>query len=225
MLTFTPLTGSGVRVAGGPKPVAIFPSKPAAADVNLLVSPEEEFTEGVVSWPGEYDIAGMTVRGIGHLDGQEVSYLLDVDGVRSAFPASPLQEWKDEDIERLGDVHILVLPAENPKASQKLVEDVDPRMLIIVAGKEMPRFAPFTPLSMQPAQITISDPVYGTQIINDPVILEIINTPELIDNSEYPLLMAVGKLRRNLSLCIVYKHIEKGLKIITFFPAKRGRYE
>lgn len=136
MLTFTPLTGSGVRVAGGPKPVAIFPSKPAAADVNLLVSPEEEFTEGVVSWPGEYDIAGMTVRGIGHLDGQEVSYLLDVDGVRSAFPASPLQEWKDEDIERLGDVHILVLPAENPKASQKLVEDVDPRMLILVAGKD-----------------------------------------------------------------------------------------
>ena len=49
--------------------------------------------------------------------------------------------------------------------------------------------------------------------------------PDLIDNSEYPLLMAVGEINRDLSLCVIYKFVENGVKIITFFPAKRGRYE
>jgi hypothetical protein len=57
------------------------------------------------------------------------------------------------------------------------------------------------------------------------IIKKILDKPDLIDNSEYPILMAVGRLRVNLSLCIVYKFTEKDLRIITFFPAKRGRYE
>ena len=57
------------------------------------------------------------------------------------------------------------------------------------------------------------------------LIKTILNKPDLIDNGEYPVLMAVGRLARNLSLCIVYKFTGKGLRIITFFPAKRGRYE
>ena len=57
------------------------------------------------------------------------------------------------------------------------------------------------------------------------LIKRILNKPSLIDNSEYPILMAIGELNRNLSICVVYKFTEKGLKIVTFFPAKRGRYE
>lgn len=132
MLTFSSLGGSGIRITGGAIVAAVFPEKPVAASINLLPVPEEGWQEGVVSWPGEYDYNGVTVRGIGQQDGQQVSYLVEADDVRCAFPSSPLQEWKDEDIERLGGVHILVLPAENPKVSQKLLEDVDPRMLILV---------------------------------------------------------------------------------------------
>ena len=134
MLTLSSLGGTGVRIAGGAKNLSVFPAKPNASDINLLPAPEEELKEGMVSWPGEYDYAGITVRGIGQMDGQQISYLVEVDSTRCAFPASPLQEWKDEDIEKLGDVHILVLPAENPKLSQELLEDVDPRMLILVPG-------------------------------------------------------------------------------------------
>ncbi len=134
MLTLSHLGGSSVRITGGPKVVSVFPEKPNTSDINLLPSPEEDLKEGVVSWPGEYDYAGITVRGIGQVEGQQISYLVDVDGTRCAFPSVPLQEWKDEDIERLGDVHILVLPGENSKVSQKLLEDVDPRMLVLVPG-------------------------------------------------------------------------------------------
>lgn len=134
MFTLSPLSGSGVRMTGAEKALSIFPAKQRPDDINLISAPEESMTEGVVSWPGEYDMAGITIRGIGHSDGQQVSYLVENDGIRCAFPSTPLQEWKDEDIERLGDVHILVLPAENPKACQKLLEDVDPRMLVIIPG-------------------------------------------------------------------------------------------
>lgn len=135
MLTFSSLGGQGIRITGGSKPVSVYPMKKTEGDVTILPAPEEEMTESTVSWPGEYDYAGITVRGIGHSDGQQISYLVDVDGTRCAFPSSPLQEWKDEDVEKLGDVHILVLPAESPKVAQTLLEDVDPRMLILVPGK------------------------------------------------------------------------------------------
>ena len=62
--------------------------------------------------------------------------------------------------------------------------------------------------------------------ITGDVIKETVRAPEVIDNSQYPLLRAVKKLTGDLSLCVIYK-IVKGekIKIITFFPARRGRYE
>lgn len=135
MLTISYTGGSSFRISGGPKALSAYPEKIVAGDVTLLAAPEEEMSENTVSWPGEYDYAGITIRGIGQADGQQVSFFADVDGIRCALPSSPLQEWKDEDIEKLGDVHILVLPAENPKVAQKLLEDVDPRMLILIPGK------------------------------------------------------------------------------------------
>jgi len=35
----------------------------------------------------------------------------------------------------------------------------------------------------------------------------------------------VGALDKNHSLCVVYKTKGEDIKIITFFPAKKGRYE
>lgn len=135
MLTFSHLGGQGVRITGGAKPVSVYPPKINAADISLMPAPEEDQRENVVSWPGEYDYAGITIRGIGHSEGQQVSDVVEIDGVRCAFPSSPLQEWTDADIGKMGDVHILVLPAENPKVAQSLLEDVDPRLLILVPGK------------------------------------------------------------------------------------------
>lgn len=54
---------------------------------------------------------------------------------------------------------------------------------------------------------------------------QVIKKPEIIDNSERPVLIAVGKLSDKLSLCVAYKKTGAGVKVITFFPAERGRYE
>ena len=136
VLTFTSLGGHSLRITGGQKAVSVFPGKNAEGDMNLLPSPQEEGPDNAISWPGEYDVAGITVRGIGHGEGQQVSYLIEDDGTRCAFPCSPLLEWSEEDIERLGDVHVLALPAENSKVVQKLLDEVDPRVLLLVPGKD-----------------------------------------------------------------------------------------
>jgi hypothetical protein len=136
MLTFTHLNGSSVRVTGGGIPVVSYPQKIVEGAVNLLPSPQEFPNREQLSWPGEYDIAGVTVRGIGQQEGQKVSYAVETDGVRIAFPATPLEAWDDADIERMGEVQVLVLPAEDPKLCQTLLDELDPRVLIIVPGAD-----------------------------------------------------------------------------------------
>lgn len=136
MLTFTHLGGVSVKVTGADMPVVSFPETSAAGSINLLQNPQENPSREQLSWPGEYDVAGITVRGIGHMEGQKVSYLVEADDVRIAFPASPLDSWEDADIERLGDVHVLVLPAQDVKLCQKLIDDIDPRVLILVPAAD-----------------------------------------------------------------------------------------
>jgi hypothetical protein len=132
MLTFTYDGNATLRCTGGGKPFNVYPKKPVSGEINLVVTPAEDYQEGIVSWPGEYDIAGVTIRGIGQLEGQQVSYVVQSDGYRIAFPAAPLQDWSEQDIERLGEVQVLCLPAKDAKKAQKLIDEVDPRILFIV---------------------------------------------------------------------------------------------
>src|SRR3989338_5812489 len=108
MLTITSLGGTSVKVSGGPRAFVVFPQKIHGDLLNFLAAPEENPTKNVISWPGEYDVAGIVAKGIGHLEGQKVSYAITADDVHFAFPASPLEDWHSEDIERLGDIDVLV---------------------------------------------------------------------------------------------------------------------
>lgn len=53
----------------------------------------------------------------------------------------------------------------------------------------------------------------------------VLDRPDRIDDSEKPVLIAIKGFNRDLSLCVVYKHIKGGVKIITFYPTEKGRYE
>lgn len=136
MLTFTSSGNSTLRCTGAAKSFVVFPEAPSKSDLNLYDSPQEFPDHDNLSWPGEYDIGGITVRGIGHLEGQKISYLVEADGYRIAYPAQPLEDWTDHEIELLGDVHVLVLPAEDPKRCQMLIDEIEPRALFIVPTKD-----------------------------------------------------------------------------------------
>ena len=61
--------------------------------------------------------------------------------------------------------------------------------------------------------------------INKKLIEKTVEKPKVIDKLEEPVLIATGKLTKKLSLNVVYRKVEAGTRIITFWPAEKGRYE
>jgi hypothetical protein len=140
MLQFNALTPGSFRVTGGKKSVLIFPStapKPTDAEIVVLAGPEENPTKGVVSWPGEYNTGGISIKGIGHEEGRQVSYVMEVEGVRVGVLSSPLKEWTDKQLESVPDIDVLAIPGDDAKLAQKLIDEFDPRVLLLLPGKDL----------------------------------------------------------------------------------------
>lgn len=139
MLTFSALSESSLKIVGADAPVVVFPESAPKGDGITILSvplPAEEYNERVISWPGEYNLSGISFRGIGHNDGKQVSYVMTADGIRIGVLSAPLQDWTDTQIESVGDIDVLVLPAGETKLCQKLIDEFDPRILIVLPGKE-----------------------------------------------------------------------------------------
>lgn len=115
----------------------VFPDKPSKDGWCLLSHPEELLeNKKIVSWPGEYDFGGVTVRGIGQQEGKQVSYTCNTGGIRAAFVDAPVLAWSDAEIEKLGDIDVLVVKADDSKKVAALVEAVDPRVIVLLETKD-----------------------------------------------------------------------------------------
>ncbi len=143
MVIFSLIGKSGISAVCDNISIDIFPKdgKKGSADITLLTNPEEIPTEGIISWPGEYDMQGVSLRGIGHNDGAQVSFVLEIDNARCAFLSSPLHDWSDNDLALLGNVDVLFLPAGDTKLTQKLIDEIDPRILIPIQNGDADKFA------------------------------------------------------------------------------------
>ena len=130
MMIFSSIKGAAIECVAGKKKIVFFPQdKAPSADLVFLSAPQEVPEEGKISWPGEYDIEGIAIHGIAHNDGAQVSYVIEYEGTRSAFLSSPLHDWTDLELEKLGNIDVLVVPSDDAKIVQKLVDEVDPRVL------------------------------------------------------------------------------------------------
>lgn len=56
-------------------------------------------------------------------------------------------------------------------------------------------------------------------------IQQVLENPVALDKSEDPVYIVIGELTNKLSLCVAYRKVEEGIRIITFYPAEKGRYE
>lgn len=131
MATLTPIAG-GVKVQLSSATFHVFPKKAEKEMWTLLSHPEEALeNKKWVSWPGEYDFSGVTMRAIGQEQGKQVSYHAAGEGIRMAFIDSPVLAWNDSEIEKLGDIDVLVVAADDPKKVMALVEAVDPRVIVL----------------------------------------------------------------------------------------------
>ncbi|NOS67279.1 MAG: hypothetical protein HOO67_02845 [Candidatus Peribacteraceae bacterium] len=138
MLTFTALSPTSFKLQNGDATLTVFPDggKAPKDGITLVALPEEKETAGVISWPGEYNMGGVSVRGIGHEDGKQVSYVADPEHIRCAFLSDPVKDWTDKQIEAVGDIDVMVMTAADVKLTQKLVDEFDPRVLILLPGKD-----------------------------------------------------------------------------------------
>ncbi|MSR67698.1 hypothetical protein EXS65_02650 [Candidatus Peribacteria bacterium] len=137
MITFSAKTGGACSVTTSTVTFDVFPSKVEKDTWTFLGHPEEERgNKKIVSWPGEYDFAGISVRGVGQEAGRQVSYVCHTESVRTAFIDSPILDWSDSDIEKIGEVDVLVIAADAPKKVLALVEAVDPRVIILFQVKD-----------------------------------------------------------------------------------------
>ncbi len=137
MITFSSSDDSACSVQTSSAKFDVFPTKVPKDSWCLLSHPEEELVnKKAISWPGEYDFEGVTVRAIGQEEGKQVSYACHTENVRFAFVDAPILDWTDTEIEKLGDVAVLVIAADNPKKITALVEAVDPRVIILFNVKD-----------------------------------------------------------------------------------------
>lgn len=72
----------------------------------------------------------------------------------------------------------------------------------------------------------IKEEKYVRQLkITKKIIREVVEKPDFEDKTRGEKITAVGKLGSRHSLKVVYKKERGIIKIITFFPARKGRYE
>jgi hypothetical protein len=136
MITLSTLP-SGCRADVSGSKFDVFPAKIEKDMWTLALHPEEELkNEKVISWPGEYDFGGISVRAIGQEDGKQVSYACGAEHVNLAFVGAPVLPWSDSEVEKLGDIDVLIVSADNAKKVQDVVESVDPRMVILLETED-----------------------------------------------------------------------------------------
>ncbi|MDP3975687.1 MAG: MBL fold metallo-hydrolase, partial [bacterium] len=102
-------------------------------------------------WPGEYDVAGVSIRGIEVLQGKGgvVTYLFHFPEGRVAWMGEMSEYPDDKFIEALGEVHVLILPVGgkdvlSAKDAFRLVEALEPLVVIpICHGGKRDDLKPF----------------------------------------------------------------------------------
>lgn len=121
-------------------------AKPAA-DIITLSSREDSGynavevvagTPRVLDAPGEYEIGGILVTGVatkGPNDARNVAFVVEVDGIRVGHLGLLTSAPTAAQIESLGDIDVLLLPAGggnalSPKLAQDLMTKFDPHLAI-----------------------------------------------------------------------------------------------
>ncbi len=122
-------------IKGADATVLIDPEKGAPkSDIVISSSDDLKLPEADFSfdWPGEYEARGVLIHVIPEMDGdKEVRMIsLEVDGIRLGVVGNT-PALDDKTIEEMGEIDILMVPVTmKPKDAIKLVEEIDPKMVI-----------------------------------------------------------------------------------------------
>ena len=113
---------------------------PLKADIVILTQEEGMNADAVagvskvIDWPGEYEAKDVLVMAL-ETEPNHSIFHLEMDGFKIAHLGSLNRKLSEEEVEKLGDVDLVMIPvgggnALDPKLAHEVVEQIDPRMVI-----------------------------------------------------------------------------------------------
>lgn len=142
---------TSIKIQDKDATIAIDPYKEAsiksprmAADILLLTSDKLKAAASsisgdkfVIDSPGEYEAKGIFINGMSSNGNDETFYYLDINGVTVAHLGNTTKaELSDKQLETFENVDILLIPiGEDAKASAKLVNQIEPKVVIPIFYK------------------------------------------------------------------------------------------
>jgi len=96
---------------------------------------ELEGTPKVLDWPGEFEIANVSIEAFSPNGEPFNIFIFAIDGLKICHLSYLSHELSDETLDRIGEVDILMVPVGGSevldgKTAQKVVEAIEPRVVI-----------------------------------------------------------------------------------------------
>jgi L-ascorbate metabolism protein UlaG (beta-lactamase superfamily) len=96
---------------------------------------EVEGNPKILGWPGEFEVAGISIEAFKPNGDEANIFLFQIDGLHVCHLGYISHELSDEVLNRIGDVDILMVPVGggivlDGKMAQKVVEAIEPRIVI-----------------------------------------------------------------------------------------------
>lgn len=138
-------SGSGIRFPRNLKPDVVALSHQERSRFPLDVFFESESPEGpfVIDDPGEYEVSGIftyaiAVRTLEEKVPYHLMYRFEIEGVSIGFLGSLHRPLTDDEVAKLGNIDILLLPVGggdliSVKQAVDIIKTVEPRMVILLA--------------------------------------------------------------------------------------------
>jgi len=115
-------------------------------ETKFILSRDGVDIEGFkISAPGEYERRGISVQGIDLEEGKGTVYLCTVEEMTVLYPALLAENISEEAAKEIEDVDILFVPLGEEgtlkvKEGQKLISDIDPRLVIPMLYADINQF-------------------------------------------------------------------------------------
>lgn len=120
-------------------------SKDSKADLVLKTEAALPIVESspleVIQTPGEFEIMGVKVRGIGSEKEADEKilrtiYLVEMDDLRLCFLGSAQKDINEDLLEKIGEVDVLFVGGDTEvKKTHSLIKDIDPRIVVVYSNK------------------------------------------------------------------------------------------
>lgn len=112
-----------------------------SSEEEKIKTPSENF---LIFTPGEYEIKNVFIKGIPHFEKKKLKiiYQIEIEELKICFLGKISERLTDEELEKLDEINILLLPVLN-KETAKIINEIEPNIIIPSCWKDEKELDPF----------------------------------------------------------------------------------